>query len=196
MVPAIQLKAIEGEIVRTVDGRRKAVREELRAPLAVAATWCDPDDVNVASNGWQIRGVRRADPLLNLHQRSPDEVTKRHIRCAERFRDDYEISEGAHTGVNLARVQGSRGDRSGPTERQMIALSVVRAVAAACGPTLMRTICAVVLGGATVADIAAWRGLSGQVAKGYVIGALDKLADFYEPPVTGGAGQARGAILA
>jgi hypothetical protein len=43
----------------------------------------------------------------------------------------------------------------------------------------------VVLGGANVETYAESEGISAHVAKGYLIAALDRLADHYEAPATG-----------
>jgi hypothetical protein len=94
--PDLQPAAIVAPVVR--DGReprRVAVTGTIRAPIAVQAEWDDPSDTNTKSRtARQVRGVRPPDPLLNLHQRSPREVTAQHVRCAEQVRDDFEMWQG------------------------------------------------------------------------------------------------------
>jgi len=145
------------------------------------ATWDDPDDTGRrGSYVRMVHGYRRSDPLITLHRRSPREVTQQHLQAAERLRDDYEISEGVNLG------KGSGGE-AGPMDVQIDARTRYRAAVAAVGPSLCAILLPVVLSAWTVKQWAEDRGMSETKASGYLIAALDRLQDHYNPVVRKGS---------
>jgi len=145
------------------------------------AAWDDPDDTG--RRGTYVRmvhGYRRSDPLITLHRRSPREVTQQHLQAAERLRDDYEISEGVNLG------KGSGGD-AGPLDVQLDARTRYRTAVTAVGPSLCAVLLPVVLSAWTVKEWAEDRGMSETKAAGYLIAALDRLQDHYNPVVRKGS---------
>jgi len=145
------------------------------------AAWDDPDDTG--RRGSYVRmvyGYRRSDPLITLHRRSPREVTPQHLQAAERLRDDYEIGEGVNLG------KGSGGE-AGPMDVQIDARTRYRSAVAAVGPSLCAILLPVVLSAWTVKQWAEDRGMSETKASGYLIAALDRLQDHYNPVVRKGS---------
>lgn len=141
------------------------------------AEWDDPNDTGRrGSYTRMVHGYRRSDPLITLHRRSPREVTDQHLRAAERLRDDYEISEGVNLG------KGSGGE-SGPLDVQLDARARYRAAVQAVGPRLSTVLLPVVLSSWTVKQWAEDRGMSETKAAGYLIAALDRLQDHFNPVV-------------
>jgi hypothetical protein len=186
MVPSVQLETVIGNMVQIVEGRRQAVHGLIREPLAVRGEWDDPFDQNERSKtARQVHHVRRNDPLLNLHLRSKAEVTDRHIRSAEQFRDDYEIGILGARPPRHGNSTGSTAAGGGLTEMQMLAADAYRRARSSVGESQCRILDAVVLGLDNVSSYAAKVNVSEQVAKGYLIAALDRLADHYEPTTTG-----------
>ena len=146
----------------------------------VRDAWDDPNDTG--RRGTYVRmvhGYRRSDPLVTLHRRSPREVTPQHLRAAERLRDDYEIGEG----VNLGK---GGGGEAGPLDVQLDARTRYRSAVAAVGPSLCAILLPVVLSAWTVKQWAEDRGMSETKAAGYLIAALDRLRDHYDPVVRKG----------
>jgi len=145
------------------------------------AAWDDPDDTGRrGSYVRMVHGYRRSDPLITLHRRSPREVTQQHLQAAERLRDDYEIGEGINLG------KGSGGE-SGPLDVQIDARTRYRAAVQAVGPRLCTVLLPVVLSAWTVKQWAEDRGMSETKATGYLIAALDRLQDHYNPVVRKGS---------
>ena len=142
--------------------------------------WDDPTDTG--RRGTYVRmvhGYRRSDPLITLHRRSPREITVQHLRAAERLRDDHELGEGVNLGVGA-------GGEAGPLDVQLSARSRYRAAVAAVGPSLCAILLPVVLSAWTVKQWSEERGMSETKAAGYLIAALDRLRDYYEPMVRKG----------
>jgi hypothetical protein len=120
LAPAAQRKA-----VLSADG---AV---LRDALVQEGQWDDPDDKNYRTKrAWQVRGYRRVDPLLNLHERGT--IDKVMYDAAQRLRDDSAVAEGARSGDPFVRVSGGSGP-SGPAAAQLDALERVRLASLAIG---------------------------------------------------------------
>ena len=170
---------------------------------AVRAHWDDPTDTGRTENYLrrgqayvrQVHGYRRADPILALHRRNPEEVTKLHVQAAERLRDDMEIGAGISTGG-----KGGGGD-VGPTDAMIDAAARFRAACDAVGRSMCTILLPVVLDGWTVKQWTEARpkrdrdgkvvvrngkpvpSLSEERASGYLLAALARLHDHYNPPV-------------
>jgi hypothetical protein len=197
-VPAVQLVPMRGDVIKSdCTGTRKAVDALIREPLAVRGEWDDPSDTNTRSrSATQVSGYRRNDPLLTLWVRGGrktgtevhpnSEVTALHIRAAERYRDDFEIANGAQPGYERGEVRGSSSPGA-PSEFRLHALRSYRAATTAVGARLSRILVAIVLGREDLSGYAEAFGISAHSAKGYLIAALDRLLDHYEPVATGAA---------
>lgn len=197
--------------------RRRAAKASTRAPAAPVGAgaavvphqvtrgyvetgaWDDPTDTGRrnSTNVRLVHGFRRADPLITLHRRSPHEVTERHLRAAERLRDDHEIGEGVR-GVGRG-----AGGGVGPTDAQLDGLTRYREAVAAVGQSQCAILLPVVLAGWTVKRWVESKGpatdsnsrvlydrrgqplpaMTEQKAAGYLIAALDRLHEHYNPPV-------------
>lgn len=171
----------------------------LRTARVEVGEWRDPDDTVALERGADgkrhqrtVKGYRVVDPILHLHRRSPGEVTERHVRSANRLRDDYE----AHLGANSGRAPRVSGGGSGwePADYQIDAISRVSAAFNAVGPSMWHVLMPVVIHGWTVGRLAEARGSSAHRVQGYLVAALDRLADHYEPAVQ--RGMAREAVPA
>lgn len=151
---------------------------------ATRAEWDEPKETGRVENYLrggksyvrQVQGFRRADPILALHRRSPNEFTRQHVQAAERLRDDHEIGQGVNLGL------GSGGGL-GPADAQLDAMARYRAAVQALGPRLWAIVDPVVIHWQTVAWWAEKFGRSEHKAAGYLIAALDALHDHYNPPV-------------
>jgi uncharacterized protein DUF6456 len=161
-VPACQLVTIAG-----------------RPPIAERAQWDDPDDRNIRSKtARQVIGHRRVDPLVTIHRRE-GLVTESHLRAAVRYRDDYETGiEGATPPKDEG--QSSAGPGAGMDAR-LDAMARFRQATQAVGQRLSRILVAIVLGLEDVTRYAASVRINRHIAMGYLIAALDRLAEFYEP---------------
>ena len=122
---------------------------------ASRAEWDDPDDTGRrnSTHARAVHGFRRADPILALHRRSPNEFTRQHVQACERLRDDHEIGQGVNLGL------GSGGGL-GPADAQMDAMARYRAAVRALGPRLWAIVDPVVIHWHTVAWWAAKFGRS------------------------------------
>ena len=145
--------------------------------VVMRAEWDDPNDTGRRGTYTRmVHGYRRSDPLITLHRRSPREYTDQHLRAAERLRDDYEISEG----VSLEKGQGGE---AGPLDVQLDARARYRAAVQAVGPRLCTILLPVVLSSWTMKRWAEERDMSETKAAGYLIAALDRLHDFFNPVI-------------
>jgi hypothetical protein len=190
VVQDVRTRAIIEPAVVNEDGvvLREAVR--LREPTAVSAEWRDPQDSGRSIFPKHVYGFRAADPLLTLHKRFPKDYTKKHVDAAERLRNDYEIGhEGARPGYErLMREVGSTltiaGDYTS-VHSQAGALRRYQSAMKALGKDLADVIRFVVLGiGAEPGcnNLSAWakrRGIGDDKAGGYLMAALDRLAEHY-----------------
>lgn len=179
--PTIQRKPVE-----TADG---AV---LRPARVEQGEWTDPDDTQALERGpdgrrraRKVKGFRVIDPIRNLHAHNPGEITERHVRAADRLRDDHEIGEGIRNGRSAAHVSGGSG--AGPTDAMLDAAQRYRGAVQAVPPSLWGCLAPLVFHGWTVARLAEARGTSAVRLTGYVQAALDALCDHYWPdrPVVG-----------
>lgn len=143
------------------------------------AEWDDPDDTRTVGTRTvrQVHGFRRADPLITLHRRDPREITVQHLRAAERLRDDFEKSQGVMRG------NGTGNGDMGIVNAQMAASARYRAAVRDIGPRLWTILRLIAIDGWTVAQWAEKFELSEHKAKGYLIAALDRLHDHYNPKV-------------
>jgi len=213
--PAIDIRPAPGPATRK---KRPAARRKADVPKADASElpaaqlasdkavrdhWDDPNDTGRVESHLrrgksyvrQVYGYRRADPVLALHRRSPDQVTARHVQAAERLRDDLEISQGINTG-------GKGGTRDvGPTEAMIDADTRFRDARASVGDNLWDILARVVLDGWSVKQWTAARpkrdgtgravmrsgkavpAMSEEKASGFLIAALARLDDHYNPRV-------------
>lgn len=149
--------------------------------------WRDPEDAAAMERGADgkrrartVRGFRVSDPILHLHRRAPSEVTEEHVRASTRLRDDFEIGMGVRNGRVPGDVAGGGG--VGPTTAQLDALGRWRAATRAVGDRLCDVLLPVVLEGRTVAALAERRAVSAHRMQGYLVAALDRLAEHYWPP--------------
>lgn len=149
--------------------------------------WRDPEDAAALTRGADgkrrartVKGFRVADPILHLHRRSPGEVTERHWMSSCKLRDDYEAHLGASGGRDPGRIIGEPSYE--PATFQIDAIGRVRDAFLAVGPTLWGVLLPVVIHGYTVARLAEARGTSAHRMQGYLVAALDRLADHYYPP--------------
>jgi len=191
--PSVQTKAIVGEVVVTdLLGRRRRLKDQIiRQARVEDGEWDDPADQNTRSKtAHQVRGHRVADPLVTLHKRQPSEVTTRHVRCAERYRDDFEAAQGARD-PDAKGNNGGPQSGCGPSMAHLLALEAYRGANDAVGPRLCFALEHVVLGYQTVSAFAAAARLSPETAKGYLLAALDRLVDHYEPIVVGKSSRRR-----
>jgi hypothetical protein len=101
------------------------------------------------------------------------------MKAIDRYRDDFEVSQGARPGWERPEVGGG-SQASGPAHAQLQAAEAYRAANAAVGKTTSRILVAVTLCGQTLAEYAESCGLSAHAAKGYLVAALDSLRDHYE----------------
>lgn len=85
-----------------------ACEQVLRPHLVEAAEWSDPADMSTRARyhgAKRIQGWRRVWSIQTLHDGSPREVTRQHLRAATRLLSDYELGvEGAQHGRNMERV--------------------------------------------------------------------------------------------
>lgn len=160
----------------------------LRPALVEAGEWRDPEDNEALTRGADgrrgqrtVRGYRVVDPLLHLHRRNPTEVTAEHVRAAARLRNDYETANGAQcTAAELRITSGAAGGKN-PADVQLDAIARLRGAIQAVGPSLYGVLAPVVIHGWTVGRLAEARGSSAHRVTGYLVAALDRLADHYWP---------------
>jgi hypothetical protein len=190
--------AIRRQEIRNADGT------VLREPSAVPAEWRDPSDTDPhRRTARKIAASRATDPLHDL-QRSRY-ITRRHSRAARRWLDDYERSQVSigSTVERIGMAVGAPGaDGMYCSETVLIRLSRWKAACAAVGKLGVTAMAHVILGwpdplhrdvksfarrhhlgrrrkdGSTEIDE--------RVALGILVAALDRLADFYDPPAPGG----------
>ena len=172
--------------------RRQTIRDAggtvLREPTAEPSRWRDPTDDNPRRRtAREINASRAVDPLHDL-QRSRY-ITRRHSRAACRWLGDYERGQ-VELGSTLAHLGMPRGGGSSPAipERVLIRLRRFEDACDWVGPGLcLHALLHVVLGWPdplhhSVKSFAALRHIGEQVALGILVAALDRLADFYDPP--------------
>lgn len=152
--------------------------ELIRPPTAERAEWRDPDDM--APNRRTVRMVSswRFSDVLAKQAKINSQINKRHIRAANHLRRDYELGvAGARPGYQRPAIRdASFGPGSGPTEATALALLRYDRARRAVGP-LFEILLHVVIGNN---DAASYRGM-GRQAAGYLLAALDALAEHYEP---------------
>lgn len=144
-----------------------------------AADWRDPADTNIRrKNPREVHGARRVDILVTMMRRkSPIEL--RHVAAADRYRIDYEVGiEGSHPG----RDPMATSDAETPTDPEMgrlAALANFRHATQAVGKMLSGILVHVVLAGLDVSAWATWKQTKPEHAMGYLVAALDRLAEHY-----------------
>lgn len=152
----------------------------LRPARVATAEWRDPEDTNpLRRQARTIQGHRVVSPLLNLHARSPREITADHIKAAKRLMDDWEVSEGARAGAVMARVDHA-GHGDGPTIMQLDALKRFREARAAL-KSCAQFVLPVVLLGWPLERVAAAATMDRQRVHGRLAAGLDLLYLHYWP---------------
>ena len=149
-----------------------AVGIVIREPTAERSSWNDPLDLNPNRRmAKQVNGARAANPVL-IMRRKDGLITERHVRAAELFACDYEMSCGG--GLGALKLESSHGSTGGdPTERELAAVGRVRRAWAVVGDERSRRVVGwCVLGMPTGASrgVAGWAelvGLAPAVAMGY-----------------------------
>jgi len=165
-----------------LDAQDRVIRE----PRVEQTEWTDPDDDQALQRGEdgkrrakKVRGYRTVDPIEHLHRRNAEEVTLRHVRAARRLRDIYEAAHGAHGGRDPRRTASTPTQL--PVEIQMAAIAQLRSAFQAVGPSLWGALMPVVIHGWTVGKLAEARAVSAHRVAGYLVAALDRLADHFWP---------------
>jgi hypothetical protein len=162
----------------------------LREAQVEPADWIDPDDSNpIRREARRVSGVRVVDALSQMHKRS-GLVSKRHLKAARAWAADYEFGPagarpGAERGMTGSAPSGF-GPAQYPEEARVQRVSRYNAACATLGETGTLILHHVVLGipdpnrrdVASLARRLHWRQ---EIVQGYLLAALDRLADFYVP---------------
>ena len=163
-------------------------------PHAAAASWRDPDDVDPNARAPRlIRGQRRYSVIVNLHRRSPREITVHHVTAANRFAADYEIGMGAR--ISGERVAVDHLSAAGYSDTQLAALTRYREAVQSLGVTLSGLVIAVVLDNASLTEIAARLRTSVDRAQGRFASAMDRLSDHYDTDAADPVRVSRGPMV-
>ena len=127
-------------------------------------------------------GYRRADPLRRMHAQNSSLVTRHHMRAADRFSRDYEV--GVLGGTKPGGDMKARVDCDSPpdmAEARLLAIGRYRSACDAMGPSLRIPVQQLVLHRWSLARIAWALGVAESSISGYLVAALDRLCDHYEP---------------
>ena len=160
----------------------------LRRSVA-AETWVDPDDLDANRRAPRIiTASRRADPLRVMAKRG-GAINDRHIKAAERLVDLFEVGilgASENRGEKLS-VPTGFGAGNYPPERRLDAIASLRRCFIVMGAIGSAVVSFVVLGHDSQGrcDVAAWAArvrVDPKTARGYLIVALDALADHLWPP--------------
>ena len=156
-----------------------------RPALVVQTEWVDPDNQDANSRSPRIvKGYRVVDCLVGLHKGGRGDVTLSHLAAARKYRDDYEIGNGARPGYEKPEVQSASGGLT-PSEAQCDAVRDYRAAAKCLGVSGRRLVDFIVLGvGANVgcSNLVGWQDKHGEhrdVAKGRLLAGMDLLVEYY-----------------
>ena len=163
-----------------------ACEQVLRPHLVEAAEWSDPADMSTRARyhgAKRIQGWRRVWSIQTLHDGSPREVTRQHLRAATRLLSDYELGvEGAQHGRNMERVdEGPRIGTDVPGAR-LDALRRHRLAMAALGEQAGFVVLAVAVGNWTIVELAKHLGIQRHRAHGRLAAGLERLREHYWPP--------------
>lgn len=165
-IPAIRREEI------IADGRT------IRGATVEQDEWVDPDDLSPnRRTARKITGYRSVDMLVT-HSKRNSLITKRHIRAANKLRSAHDFGvEGARIGYvrDLIRNEGF-APGAGPQEQQLIRLREYEDTRLMLGP-LYGILHHVAIRNN---DVTTYRNL-GRSAMGYLVAALDRLADHYFP---------------
>lgn len=117
---------------------------------------------------------------LRLHRLG--RITDLALAACVRFRDAYELAEGARDGVGeVAPIRGASPpwSRLPVAEARMMARDEYRAATQACGIQASAVLAWCVLRDGQVRGWAECRGIDREQAAGYLLAAIDRLAEYY-----------------
>ena len=157
----------------------------IRPALVQRAEWTDPSDMTGKHRDRDGRlraktvyGWRRVSTLFNLHQRSPSDVTARHLLAAAQLTRDFEVGKhGARAGGGIGSPDGA------PIVTSQIRASIAfDAACAAMTGRLSDAVVSVVIGNLTIEAVARVLGISVRQTRKRLIDGLDALVEHYTPP--------------
>lgn len=129
------------------------------------------------ANSRTVTGFRRMDGLRTMYNRGT--ISFSQWEAAERLRADLEFSAGARESQTDSAGIRSNVISYGPTSLQLDAIRRVRDATQAVGLRLAGILSWVVISGGTLEGYASAKSVAHETAKSMMVGALDKLADFY-----------------